>query len=168
MAKEAHVAFILEKLNSGVVDAKLIISDFCSKFQKTERTFWTKWKIAQKEYQIQVSERNKQVDSITTSKLIESVSNGLKSKSQRMDNLQKQIDDLNAILESGKTKDAIIDDKTLSYLDIERSLTAVEKATLMKTIKDLNAELNKMDGSYAPTKVDSKNETNGVIRVVRE
>ena len=72
-----------------------------------------------------------------------------------MDNIQKQIDELNSMLESGKTKDAIIDEKTLTYLDIERSLTAIEKATLMKTIKDLNAELNKMDGSYAP----AKNET---------
>ena len=30
------------------------------------------------------------------------------------------------------------------------------------------AELNKMDGSYAPTKLDSKNENSGTIRVICE
>jgi predicted nucleic acid-binding Zn-ribbon protein len=152
MAKnDAYIAYILKELRGGVAKRDKILSKFVKQWQTSERTFDRAWKIAQETYRIESDKAEKEIASIVVSEKVESVRNGLKSKNERMDNIQKQIDELNSILESGKTKDAIIDEKTLSYLDIERSLTAIEKATLMKTIKDLNAELNKMDGSYAPT-----------------
>lgn len=156
MAKEVHVAFILKKLNSGIVDAKDIISDFCSKFQKTERTFWTKWKLAQSEYQILIEKRNKQIDNITTKQTINDVSNGLKTKSQRLMNLQNQADDIQRMLDCNITPDIVKSPKQLEYMEIERKLTFVERATLMKSLRDLQSEISKIEGDYAPTKQDVK------------
>jgi RNA polymerase-interacting CarD/CdnL/TRCF family regulator len=156
MAKEVHVAFILKKLNSGIVDAKDIISEFCSKFHKTERTFWTKWKLAQSEYQILIEKRNKQIDNITTQQTINDVSNGLKTKSERLMNLQRQADDIQRMLDHNITPDIVKSPKQLEYMEIERKLTYVERATLMKSLRDLQSEISKIEGDYAPTKQDVK------------
>jgi hypothetical protein len=154
MAKEVHVAFILEKLNSGIVDAKSIVSEFCSKFQKTERTFWTKWKLAQNEYQIQVKERQNIVSEATTKETINNHSNGLKTKSERLMNLQKQIDNLEAELKNNKMH---VHAFSMGEMVIgTREMNSLEKAKIADTIKGLQSEISKIEGDYAPTKQDVK------------
>jgi hypothetical protein len=151
MAKDTHVVFILDKLNSGVIDAKDIISEFCSKFHKTERTFWTKWKSAKNEYDILLEERQIAKNNTIVSNDIENISNGLNSKSERLLNLQNQVNDINSMLLSGITPDTIIDSKTLTSVDIERRITYIERAQLMKVLKELQAEISKIEGDYAAT-----------------
>jgi predicted nuclease with TOPRIM domain len=143
-------------LNSGIVDPKNIISEFCSKFQKTERTFWNKWKIAQSEYQILLTERQKAKNSTIVSNDVENVSNGLKSKSERLMNLQRQADDIQRMLDSNITPDIVKSPKELQYMEIERKLTYVERASLMKALRDLQSEISKIEGDYAATKQDVK------------
>ena len=151
MATDTHVVFILDKLNSGVIDAKDIISEFCSKFHKVERTFWTKWKSAKNEYDILLEERQIAKNNTIVSKDIENISNGLNSKSERLLNLQNQVNDINSMLLSGITPDTIIDSKTLTSVDIERRITYIERAQLMKVLKELQAEISKIEGDYAAT-----------------
>jgi len=154
MAKEVHVAFILKKLNSGIVDAKDIISEFCSKFHKTERTFWTKWKLAQSEYQILIEKRNKQIDNITTQQTINDVSNGLKTKSERLLNLQKQIENLETELRNNVMH---VHAFSMGEMVIgTREMNSLEKAKIADTIKGLQSEISKIEGDYAPTKQDVK------------
>ena len=73
--------------------------------------------------------------------------------------LQNQVDEIQKILDDGETPDTIIDIKSASSFDINRKITAIERSQLMKTLRELTAELNKMDGSYAPAKLDHT--TNG-------
>jgi hypothetical protein len=168
MAKDAHIVFILDMLNSGIVDPKNIISGFCSKFQKTERTFWNKWKISQSEYQILLTERQKAKNSTIVSNDVQNVSNGLKSKSERLMNLQRQADDIQRMLDSNITPDIVKSPKQLEYMEIERKLTYIERAQLMKALRELQSEISKIEGDYAPIKGENKNENSGIIRVVRE
>jgi hypothetical protein len=47
---EIYIAYILGELNEGKVFAKDVLTGFCNKFQKSERTFATYWKRARNEY----------------------------------------------------------------------------------------------------------------------
>lgn len=41
--QDLYVQYILEQLQSGVTEPTDMVAGFCSKFQKTERTFWNYW-----------------------------------------------------------------------------------------------------------------------------
>lgn len=154
MSKVTYISFITDKLNIGIVDPKDIISEFCSKFHKTERTFWNQWKEAKSKWEtLQITKEKDKADAIHQSNL-DMLKSGLKSKEERQLSLQKQIDDIEKILDDGITPDAIFDNKAMISVDVERKLTAIERANLMKVHRELIAELNKMDGSYAATKTD--------------
>jgi formyltetrahydrofolate synthetase len=74
----------------------------------------------------------------------------LKAKIERQAKIEKQIADIEAMLETGKTFDtAIIKNAPKEF---ERKLTPTEIANFHKTITSLNAELSKMAGEYAPTR----------------
>ena len=152
--KDPQVIYILDKLNSGTIDPKNIVSEFCSTFQKTERTFWNKWKIAQKEFQTMLSEREKLKSKAILSNDAKNLSNGLKSKSERLMNLQRQADDIQRMLDSNITPDIVKSPKQLEYMEIERKLTYIERAQLMKALRELQAEISKIEGDYAATKMD--------------
>jgi hypothetical protein len=44
--KEVFIDYILKELNKGTADASKLSAKFCQKFQKSDRTFQTYWKIA--------------------------------------------------------------------------------------------------------------------------
>jgi hypothetical protein len=72
----------------------------------------------------------------------------LKAKIERQSKIEKQIAEIEAKLESGKTKDiAFIKGKPTAF---DRDLLPTEIANYHKTIISLNAELSKMAGDYAP------------------
>jgi hypothetical protein len=164
--KETYVATILDELRKGNVERGKVLAKLGKQWQMPARTFDRYWKQAQEQHKILTEAIEHRKDEATTEQALKDVSNGLKSKSQRMDNIQKQITDLENILESGITDDTIIDKGEAT--DIKRPITAVERATITRAIVSLNAELNKMDGSYAPTQTNNKNENSGKIIVVRE
>jgi hypothetical protein len=166
LSKVTYISFITDKLNIGIVDPKDIISEFCSKFHKTERTFWNQWKEAKSKWEtLQLTKEKDKADAIHQNDL-NTLKSGLKSKEERQLSLQKQIDDIEKILDDGITPDAIFDNKAMISVDVERKLTAIERANLMKVHRELIAELNKMDGSYAVTKQEVSQ--TGPIRIVRE
>lgn len=156
--KDPQVIYILDKLNSGTIDPKNIVSEFCSTFQKTERTFWNKWKIAQKEFQTMLSEREKLKSKAILSNDAKNLSNGLKSKSERLMNLQRQADDIQRMLDSNITPDIVKSPKQLEWTEIERKLTYIERAQLMKALRELQSEISKIEGDYAATKQEHKHE----------
>lgn len=78
---------------------------------------------------------------------------GLKSKFERQLHLQKQIDDIQADINRGIIEDYIVIGGKVQV--VNKIMNAETKAYLRKAIKELTAELNKMDGSYQPTKIDA-------------
>ena len=88
-----------------------------------------------------------------------SVKSGIKTKDERILILQIESEKILSELEDGKHKETVkIGNKVQSY---ERLLTPAEKATMRKTYRDLQAEISKMQGDYAETKMkhsgDSEN-----------
>ena len=50
MSKEAYISYIVEQMQGGMIDAEKICAVFCSKFQKSSRTFYNHWNIAQERF----------------------------------------------------------------------------------------------------------------------
>jgi hypothetical protein len=108
----------------------------------------------QKMYRLAYSEYSKIKENAEAEALAanagDAVKIALKAKIERQSKIERQIADIEAKLESGKTKDiAFIKGKPTSY---ERDLLPTEIANYHKTITSLNAELSKMAGEYAPTR----------------
>lgn len=76
---------------------------------------------------------------------------GLKSKIEKQAHLQKQIDDIQSDLDANIMVDYYYEEGV--PVKIEKEMNVETKAYLRKTIKELYAELNKMEGDYAPAKI---------------
>lgn len=76
----------------------------------------------------------------------------LKTKADRLLNLQKQIDDTQKDLDAGTTTRYITVDGSVKAL--EAKLSATEKAILRRTITQIQAEISKIEGDYAVPKGD--------------
>lgn len=81
----------------------------------------------------------------------EALKSGLKSKIERIGDLQNQITEL---------KQKLIENKDFKYVVIggrfQKKICEIDLSTrayIHKTIKDIEAEINKMEGNYAPAKV---------------
>ena len=152
MSKEAYIDFILKEINIGNVDAEKVCAVFCSKFHKSERTFYNFWKKAKQQHSQQRETINnaRLEQSIETEK--EAVKIGLKSKFERLLILQKEVDNCTLDLENGFTEEL----KSTGEL-LTRPITIQEKTALRNTIKNLQSEISKIEGDYAPTKAENTN-----------
>ena len=150
---EEYISFIVDQLRSGNVEYVKVSSQFCTRFHKTQRTFASYWKQANEAYRIEAQEREKlKLDSYTT-EAVESLKSNILSSLERQAILSRMAQGEHETEQVIATKDGFKKVKVKpSHSDIRAAI----------------AELNKMDGSYAPTKVDAKNENTGTIRVIRE
>jgi hypothetical protein len=154
MAKssEAYIDEILRLLANGIVERGKVLAKVGKKWQISVRTFDRAWKIAQERHLLTQQKLNESIEATLIQNKTENLSNGLKTKSERLMNLQRQADDLQKMLDHNITPDIVKSPKSLEWLPIERKLTYVERATLMKSLRDLQSEISKIEGDYAPTK----------------
>ena len=150
--KQIYIDFILKELSKGNVQHKDVICLFLPKFACTRQTFDKYWKIANETHSQQRETINnaKLEQSIETEK--EAVKIGLKSKFERLLILQKEVDNCTLDLENGFTEEL----KSTGEL-LTRPITIQEKTALRNTIKNLQSEISKIEGDYAPTKAENTN-----------
>lgn len=135
------------------------------KWAKGKTTFDKDWKQAQedlKEYQ-KKAQREKERVSIEIEK--EAVKKGLKTKIDRLLVLQRQVDKIQQELDLGCCDDIKI--VKGEPKKINRPLLPLEKSAMRRTIKELQSEISKIEGDYAPNKqeVDMKGVNVDKIRV---
>lgn len=145
--KQIYIDFIVFQLNKGNNQCKDICSLFCSKFHLTERSFMKYWKLANEVHRIEREAINKVRIKEAITQEIEAVRIQIKSKIERLDIYQKEIDNCLSDLDNGYTTEL-----TPKGALVKRPLTISERAMLRKTIKDLQSEISKIEGDYAPTK----------------
>lgn len=80
-----------------------------------------------------------------------SAKTGLKTKIEKQLSLQNQIDEIQAEIDLGYWEQVLTVRKKEKI--VKYTLSPQEKGFLRKTMRELYAELNKMEGDYAPTKV---------------
>lgn len=101
----------------------------------SERTFYRLKPKATALLNTRLQERQKIVEATRTQETVAAALNGLKTKNERVLLYQKLVDE--ALLDLGGKK-----------------LDVYEKVALRKNIKDLQAEISKIEGDYAPDKVE--------------
>ena len=149
--QETYISFIIEQLQSGNIDAAKVSSLFCSKFHKTERTFFTYWNIANERHIEAQNKLQKEKESIYIESEKKAFKTALKTKTERMAELQ-------AMLEPDYLTSEIVGISNGVPVWADRPLTPMER-------KHIHSELSKMDGSYAPTKV-ATTDTDGKDRPI--
>lgn len=135
---KGRIDWIVSRLNE---DGSLSYVDcwgiYGAKWGKTKNTFNSDWKKANeqhKEIQRKIKEAK---DRVIISEAEKNAKNGLKSKAERLMILQDMIDD--------------------SLSDIKDDLVSLgEKVKLRRLIKDIQAEISKIEGDYAPEKSEVK------------
>jgi hypothetical protein len=155
MAKssEAYIEEILRLLANGIVERGKVLAKVGKKWQISTRTFDRAWKIAQERYLLTQQKLNDKIEATLIQNKTENLSNGLKSKSERLLNLQKQIDNLEAELKNNKMH---VHAFSMGEMVIgTREMNSLEKAKIADTIKSLQSEISKIEGDYAPTKQEN-------------
>lgn len=143
----ARVLEISKELQKGEERAA-IVKKFSKKFKLSvnmiDRYIAEAKKLTEKANRV----KEQAIENAIVDEAVKAVKIGLKTKYDRAMILQEQVEASIAELKKGKT----------SYYDAggnkcERELTVNEKAIIRKTIKELQAEISKMEGDYAPNKV---------------
>ena len=129
---------------------------YSEKFGKSDKTFDKDWKKAVAEITEYQNALKKEKEAISIKEDVKLFKEGLKTKSERLLIYQKQINDIEAELELGTTEDVKSSMGMPTF--ITRSLLPVEKSSMRKTLKDLQAEISKIEGDYAPTKTELSGE----------
>jgi hypothetical protein len=133
MTNDRKIELLADWLEKQVVDSSITDGRIWQEMAVSERTFYRLKPKAAELMNMRLTERQKQAEATKVLETIEAAKNGLKTKTERVMILQNQVDEI-----------------LIDLTDDEISLTA--KAYLRKTLKDIQAEISKIEGDYAPTK----------------
>ena len=137
--QETYISFIIDQLQSGVVGYKDVMSLFVSKWQLSERQFVRYWNIANERHIEAQNKLQKAKDDIYIEAEKEALKMGLKSKHERMLELQAMLSPDYRVQEVAGISNGM-------PIWVDRPLQPNE-------VKGIHAELSKMAGEYAPAKV---------------
>jgi|688.fasta_scaffold640148_2 hypothetical protein len=107
-------------------------------------------------YSKHVNSANKSLSDIAISQKVEALKSGLKSKYDRLIELQKQVESLEVELKNNIMIVHTFSDGQL--IQGIRPINALEKASINKTIKEIRAEISKLEGDYPATKTENLHE----------
>lgn len=133
-----------------------VFRNYSVKFSKSEKTFSKDWKAANVVIQKYRETLEKEKQSICLKEDVKLFKEGLKTKSERLLIYQKQINDIQAELELGTVRE--YKSNMGEPTELTRDLLPIEKSSMRKTLKDLQAEISKIEGDYAPTKTEHSGE----------
>lgn len=130
----------------------IVFGKYAETYGKSEKTFEKDWKIATSEFKAYQKKANKAKEDKSISEELKGVESGVKIKIQRVLELQIQVESLELELENNKMIVHSFSDG--SIVTGTREMNSLEKASLHKTIKEIRAEISKIEGDYAPIKND--------------
>ena len=156
MIKEnAYIDFIINELRKGNVIYSKLLKVFLSKFKCSEPTFVTYWKKANALYLEERNKTNEKKERELEKHELKEIVNIVKTKKERLLLLQTQINDLIEIIEGKKNVTYIINNKVANSIQNDKLVLPIQVILLIqKNIKDLQVEISKIEGDYAPQKLN--------------
>jgi hypothetical protein len=145
MKNDKKIELLADHLEQQVADSSLTDGSIWQKLAMSERTFYRLKPKAVQVMNTRLTERRNAKEQAITSEVIRATKNGLKTKIERLMILQAQVD---AILMDLKRDELPPENK--DYLQ----LSPMDKAYLRKTLKDIQAEISKIEGDYAPAQTE--------------
>lgn len=135
-----------------------MLSKYSQKWSKGKETFRKDWNLTTSKFAEYQNKLNAAKEQISIEEDLKPLKNGLKTKNERLIILQKLVDDCLKDLAEGKTDDTYFDKgKPKPH---RRKMTNMEYNQTRRTLKDLQAEISKIEGDYAP----AKSEVTGEIK----
>jgi sulfate adenylyltransferase subunit 1 (EFTu-like GTPase family) len=132
-------AWILEQLTERPTLSYVeVLADYRQKWAKSKATFDKDWNKATEQHKQRQQAINKAKEEAIISEEVKAAKNGLKSKYDRLMILQGQVD------------------ATLTDLE-DRDLSKGEKVLLRRVLRELQAEISRIQGDYAPSKLETTN-----------
>ena len=135
--KQIYIDFIISELNNGNVEAEKVCAVFCSKFQKSERTFYNYWDLANKSHKEQRDLINnaKTEQTIATEK--EAVKKAILQKHEALEILTEI-----AIGKAKKVEGTIVMPTANERRGAIETMAKLEGWEAPKKIENFNVELN--------------------------
>ena len=159
---KARINAIAKDLAEGKERGELLIK-FGKKWSMSKSSFDRLLKLAKPIAKRLSDLKDKVVNDTITEETKEAVKSGLKSKFERVMILQNQCEKIEQELEANVSTDYVLVSDKLQKVVKEISVT--DRAYLRKTLKDLQAEISKIEGDYAPTKNAFTDATGNDIKV---
>lgn len=122
------------------------------KWAKGKTTFDKDWKRAKEEHEAYQEKVQKEKERVSITTEVEAVKRGLKTKVDRLFILQGLVDNCLKDLSKGMTNDVIVFKGAPKQY--RRKMTITEYNQTRKTLKDLQAEISKMEGDYAKNEIE--------------
>jgi hypothetical protein len=146
---QIQIDFLIDLISQGKSHGECLAL-FGTKWNKSKNTFERRLKIANRQHKEARLELDKKLNELTTNKAIKALESGLKLKIEHQMELQKEIEELQKMLDAGfiakKIKiDGIFNEKIEVFGIYE--ITQVQRL-----IDEKRKELFKLDGMYAPLK----------------
>lgn len=149
-SKQIIIDAIIKEIEQGKPRGK-VLATVVKKWQISQRTFDRHWKTANEQQKERQDKASRAADKVYIETKVEAVKTALKSKLEKQLHIQDQIDAIQSDIDRGILEDYVIVGGKLQV--VNKVMNAETKAYLRKTIRELYAELNKMEGDYAPAKV---------------
>lgn len=126
-------------------------SEYSGIYRRSEKTFSIDWnKSKEKHMKLQQAAGAAKEAAFIASE-VEATKKGIRTKHERLLILQKQVDNTIGELELNTTKEVRI--RGGKAISIPRELNVYERNQMRKVLRDLQAEISKIEGDYAPTKI---------------
>jgi hypothetical protein len=140
--KQVIVDYIIKDIEKGT-DRGKVIAKYCKKFQKSDRTIDSYWKIANQQYKERQDKAKAAADEAYIKASADAAVVAVMSSQERKEILSK-------IARGERTEFAPNPKEAGTFIEVP---VAIETLEVIKAI----SELNKMEGDYAPTKVANTN-----------
>lgn len=148
MKSDERINLLADWLEKQVTDSSITDGRIWQKMAMSERTFYRMKPQAIEVMQARATKRQAELDATKTQEVIEAAKLGLKSRRERQLLLQKHIEAIEMELEANVDPEyLVINGKPQK---INKEISVRDKAHMRKTIKELQAEISKMEGDYAP------------------
>lgn len=144
VSKKKSVELIIEHLKKGTATTDIVV-DMLSKFELSDTSVYNHLKEAREIYSEHENRRRKALEDVEIKEAKKAHQKGLKTRFDRLFELQNDYDAINGIIERGTTKDTLI--QKGQPKTFERPLTESEKErlygrkqSLIKQIQDMEAD----------------------------
>lgn len=148
--QEARASLIADQLEKQLSDPNLSDAVICRNMTLNNRTFYRIKPRAQAILDARLKDRASKVAAATTTVAIRESLKGVKTRHERILILQDEIEAIRAELKRGKDIGFVIVNGKKKK--VVKSIDLSTRAYLRRTIKELQAEISKIEGDYAPEK----------------
>lgn len=158
--KQTIINQFIKEVAKGTTYSK-VLAHAVEKWHISKRTFDRYWKTANEQHKETQDKAKAAAEKAIVDETVAAARNGLKSKLERVINLQRQVDDIQKDLDSGITVDYVIISGKLQR--VQKEMSVADKAYCRRVIKDIQSEISKIEGDYAETAIKLKGDRENPI-----